>query len=172
MPDDLLRQARRQAEAILDEARADAEEVRASARAEAQAAAQAAQAAREEQGLREGARLRAEVEEEVVGLALAIAGRVLALAVEDPRAARESALRALRQAGACQRLVLRCHPTDEASLAGIAGELGPTGGGSIAVQGDPSVGKGGVLLETEAGEVDARVERQLERLGRGLLEAG
>lgn len=170
-PDD-VGQARRQAEVILGEARAEAERLRTAARAEAEAGALAAKAAREVRDGEARVRLQAELEEEVVGLALAIAGRVLALAVEDPRAARESAEKALRQSGGCERLVLRCHPADQAGLTDLAGDLRSAAGASLAVQPDPAVGRGGVLLETEAGAVDARVERQLERLARGLREAG
>lgn len=169
---DPVAEARRQADAILEAARAEAQGLRAAACAEAEAAALAVRAAREEQERGERSRLQVELGEEVVGLALAIAGRVLALAVEDPRAARESAQRALRQVGGWERLVLRCHPADEAGLAGLVDELRPAGGGPVAVQVDPAVGRGGVLLETEAGVVDARVEHQLERLARGLRETG
>jgi flagellar biosynthesis/type III secretory pathway protein FliH len=40
------------------------------------------------------------------------------------------------------------------------------------VREDPGVGRGGAVLETEAGAVDARLEAQLEVIGRSLREDG
>jgi len=167
---DLLDEARAQAETIVAAATAEAGRIAAAARAEADAAGEAREAERRH----DHARLRAEMEEEVVGLALAVAAKVLAVAADDPRAARESARRALRQAQGQERRTLRCHPADEAGLRAAAGELREPEGtaASLAILPDPAVGRGGVLLETEAGVVDARIEQQLRALARGLGEGG
>lgn len=168
---DLPGEARRQAAAIVAAARDEAERIRSAAREEVRAEARAAREARDAEEQGERSRIRAGDEEVVVALALAVAARVLALAVEDPRAARETARRALEQARGCERLLLRCHPGDEAPLR--SADLRPAGAlAALTIEPDPSVGRGGVLLETEAGTVDARVERQLERLAHGLVEAG
>jgi len=161
-----LDEARAQAEAILSAARAEAERIEGAARAEAAAALEA----RAAEGRRDRDRLRAELEEQVVGLALAVAAAVLAVAVEDPRAARETARRALRLAEGQEPRALRCHPADEAPLRAAAGELGGPGGSAapLAVVPDPAVGRGGVLVETGTGVVDARIEQQLRVLARGL----
>jgi len=160
-----LEAARAEADAILARARAEA------ARLEADAGAvlEARRVEREGEVRRDRERLREELEGEVVALALAVAAKVLAVAVEDPRAARETARRALRLAGGGERLRLRCHPADEASLR--AGALQPQGVvAPVAIVPDPAVGRGGALLETDAGAVDARIETQLGRLARGLSE--
>ncbi len=166
-PPALLAEARAQAEAIVAAARAEAVRIEAAARAEADACREAREAA----DRCERERLRAEVDEEVVGLALAVAAKVLAVAVEDPRAARESARRALRQVPGRGRCALRCHPADAGGLRSSADELwGPGVPGTLDIRPDPAMGRGGVLVETDAGVVDARIEEQLRALARGLGE--
>lgn len=160
-----LELARAEAEAILARARAEAARLEADARAEIEAR----RTAREGESRLGLERLREAMEEEVVALALAVAAKVLAVAVEDPRAVRETARRALRLAGGSERLRLRCHPEDEAALR--AGALQEDGAAApVLIVPDPAVGRGGALLETDAGAVDARIETQLGRLARGLAE--
>jgi flagellar biosynthesis/type III secretory pathway protein FliH len=176
-------------EELLGRERAAARADVAAARAEAaRLRAEAAEAGREE-GLRalegrraeveaEAARLRAEAvegaEEEIVRLALEVAGSVLALAVQDERAALESARRALARARGRKELAARVHPADAAALRAAAPALLASAprAGRLEIQEDPAVGRGGVLLETEAGSVDARIEAQLGELGRALRGEG
>jgi len=40
---------------------------------------------------------------------------------------------------------------------------------AVAIREDPAVGRGGVIVETEAGTVDARIETRLDALRRALL---
>jgi flagellar biosynthesis/type III secretory pathway protein FliH len=117
-------------------------------------------------------RLLDRAEEEIVHLALAVAGKVLALAVQDERAVVESARRALARVRGRKELVARVHPADVPALRAEGPGLlpGATRAERLEIRQDPGVGRGGVILETEAGTVDARIEAQLEALGQALLE--
>jgi flagellar biosynthesis/type III secretory pathway protein FliH len=102
-----------------------------------------------------------------------VAGKVLALAARDERAAVESARRALALARGRRELRARVHPADAAALRAEGPRLlAGSPESRLEVREDPGVGRGGVLLETEAGAIDARIEAQLEVLGRELLEEG
>ncbi len=61
-------------------------------------------------------------------------------------------------------VAVRVHPDDVALLeAGLAG-IGVPAGVAIAVQADPALSRGGCVLESGAGRVDATMETQLQRI--------
>jgi flagellar biosynthesis/type III secretory pathway protein FliH len=174
--------ARLEAERLLAEARGEALELTETARA---AAAALRESAREE-GRRDGAaaaaetltwaaaerdRLLATVEPEVVRLALAVAARVLRREAEHGRGiAGEMAARALAEARERVCVAVRIHPADleevrerEAALVAAV----PRASG-IAWVADPAVGRGGAVVQTETGSIDARLDSQLEAVGRVL----
>jgi len=109
---------------------------------------------------------------EALDLAVEMARRILARELAlAPGAVRGAAQEALRAARGRRRLRLRVHPAGAAALRdgqgdGLAGGLGP----AVAVEADPSLSPGDVVLETEAGTVDARVETRLAAF-RAALEA-
>jgi len=166
-----LAEGRRQAAAIL-----------AQARAEAEASHEAAVSAGREEGLARATevaaravllhdRLLARAEPELVELALAVAGRVLSRIVErDGGAVVELAARALEAVRQRSEVAIRAHPDDLAALRAaepqLLGALLRTR--RLALVGDAAVERGGVLVETEAGSYDARLAQQVEALGRAL----
>ncbi|GAO03911.1 FliH/SctL family protein [Anaeromyxobacter sp. PSR-1] len=175
------------ARALVDDARAEAARLVEAAAAEREAIrAEAVREGREEGMARAAAALAtagearaarlAGLEREVARLALDVArqllGRELAAA---PEAVADLAARALARAKDCRELVLRASPADAALLraeparsrlaALLARPEGP------ALREDPALPPGAVVVETEAGRIDARVEAQLAALERALEEA-
>jgi flagellar biosynthesis/type III secretory pathway protein FliH len=164
--------ARAEAQRIVGEARAAAEKIVAAARADAERARTAAH----ESGL---ANARAELaaallaagkardaalagaEREAQTLALAAAARIVGeiVALEPDRIAavvRDALSRARRARG----VDVRVHPDDVAMLE--AAELGP----AVRLVSDPGIARGGCVVKSELGVIDARVEVQLEAMAR------
>lgn len=172
--------------AVVD-AKEEAARIVASARAEADAVCEEARRAGFAAGREEGlasvtelaARLRAEAsrrEEEAapelrrlaVRIAEKILGRELQLA---PDAVVDVVRAAIVAARARRELVVRVHPDDLAAVAAAAPRLAAelARRGDVAVRGDAAVPRGGCLVDTEVGTIDARLDVQLAAIERALL---
>jgi flagellar assembly protein FliH len=184
---------REQPARIIEQAAAEAEGIREQARAEGyaegrragqeQGAAEVSSAARAlEQALRDIATLRAEVADAVeidaIELALELAGKILATALElRPELILEVIQGALRRLGDRRRITVAVNPDDLETVRQMIGEL-PVGGSGIEhceVLADERLGVGGVIVRAVEGEVDASVQTQLERAReviRASLETG
>lgn len=178
-----------QAEAILAAAQAEAEVVIAAAaeqgrsegHAEGLAAAhealepaRAALEAATRELAAERARLAAEAEAAAVELALALAEKVLGAALElRPELVLDVATGAVRRTDDRDHLVLQVNPDDlelvRASLDDVAARLG--GIGRLEVASERRVARGGCIVRTADGEIDARIEEQLARAAEVLREA-
>ena len=169
---EMVSRAEERARQIVGEAEEARERVLADARAagvrdaEARAAATLALAAAARD------RILADAETEVVDLAVAVARRVLARELAVPDAVVALARAALAEARARRQVVLRVSAADapgiraaESPLAAILGRA------ALEVREDPSLARGDVVVETEAGRIDARVEAQLEIVVRAMAEA-
>lgn len=167
----LRARAEDEAAAVLAQARAEAATLRTAARAEgeaegrAEAAAVLAAAAAARDASLEAAR--AEVARAALVAAERIVGAALAL---DPALVGGVVAEALARARRARRVVVRVHPEDlpvaESLRARIAARAGAAEGFALAP--DPSVGRGGCVVESELGRVDARVATKLEALERAL----
>ncbi len=162
--------AEREAEQIREQARAAAlEEGYAAGRAdalrelapsaEALAAALASARAREVDAAER-------IERDAVGLAISIAQKVVAGAIAvEPERVLDVIRGALRAIVERESVVLQVNPADlelvRDSLAEVAASLG--GIDHLEVQGERRVERGGALLRTSVGEVDARVQTKLEK---------
>jgi flagellar biosynthesis/type III secretory pathway protein FliH len=169
------------AEALLAVAEAEAAAHREAARAEilawhAEAEARGLEAGR---ALAAATLLRAEAvrdralrlaDDELVGLAVELARRLVGQALRDqPAAVRGMARAALQAARGRRRAILRLHPASAACLRAEAGELADLAGlPAVEVVGDPALSPGDALVETEAGTVDGRLEVRLADLRRAL----
>lgn len=103
----------------------------------------------------------ADIESVVVDLALELAAAVLEREVtvaENP--GREALARALALAPDHHDVVVRLNPAD-LEVIGEVSEMRP--GRDLILASDPSVGRGGCLLEAGAATVDARIEAGLDR---------
>lgn len=183
-----LSDARARAAGIVAAAEAEAEQIRAAARAEgfqeglADGRATAAEELRPAAGalveavgaVRELVASAAEtVEAEAVTLALSIAEKVVVGSIEvQPERILDvvrGALRALVERG---RLVVQVNPADLELVAGAVNELSGTLGGieHLEVQEERRVARGGTLVRTLVGQIDATIETKLERARAALME--
>jgi type III secretion system HrpE/YscL family protein len=166
-----LAEAEEQAGAIVARAEADREAIRAKAeeagrrQARAEAGAILAGAARARD------RLLAASEREVVAVAIDVARKVIARELStDPAAVGGMAASALGAARVRRQVTLRVHPDDAAATRAWVGS-GPAGVPGVGIEEDGRLAPGDVVVETEAGRIDARVETQLEALREALVEA-
>jgi flagellar assembly protein FliH len=123
-------------------------------------------------GIAEIARLRPrllrECEAELVQLALGIARRILRRELSvDPGALQGLVKGALDQLPAQDLCRVRAHPELEP---GIRKCLEREGRSGIEVVADPALERGGILLETARGKLDASLDTQLAEIGRGLAD--
>jgi flagellar assembly protein FliH len=158
--------AEAQAEAVREAARAEG---LAAGLAEARAVAAPAAAALAEalEGVRiERAELADRLERQAVELALDLAEKVLAgaLAVEPERVV-EAVRGALRGLVERERVTVLVHPDDLDTVRAAMGDLRDSLGGveHCEVQAERRVARGGAIVRTPDGDVDARVETKLER---------
>lgn len=156
----ILEHAQREAAALLDHARVEAEALRARTRDELQAEAARRLAELEVHAREQLERSRSDLQ----ALAIGIAERILHGELRQHPAHVAGVVAAcLEGALAAHQLRIRVHPDDvpyvERSL--------PEG---ASVHADPAIARGGCLIETDAGQIDGRLETQLaavrEALGR------
>jgi flagellar assembly protein FliH len=111
--------------------------------------------------------LRAEAERELLALAMAVARRVLRRELSlDPgiiQAVMRSCLEELRHAEVYR---LRLHPQDAPAVAGFFQQQQS----KVEVLPDSRITRGGAVFETSRGQLDARLETQLEEIERGLAD--
>lgn len=113
-------------------------------------------------------------EKDILDMICAIAQKVVCREVAlDNTPVKEAVIRAIEIATDKRSVQLRVNPEDFNYMEGLKpglfcrfGELG-----SLVVAADPSVKRGGCFLETPYGDVDARVETQLELIRRTLENA-
>jgi flagellar assembly protein FliH len=171
-----------QAAAVMDvlaEARAEAEQIRQSALAEGYAAGRAEALSALEPALSalggavgevraQQAEAAVELERRAVELGLALAQKVLAGALSvEPERVMDSVTGALRGIVERERITLMVNPDDLEIVRGAIDELRASLGGieHCEVQAERRVGRGGCIVRTPVGDVDARVETKLERAG-------
>jgi flagellar assembly protein FliH len=183
MAHQIIEAARQEAEQVLAEARAVAAEIeresceRGLAEGQASAAAETSRAVEDlrqqlTQSLLEVARLRAEIaaraERDLVRLAIEIAKKIVHREVVVDH---EIALTLARVALARlhNRAVARVclHPEDYNYIQTHRERLGTDS--SIEIVEDRAVGRGGCLVQTEMGDVDARIEQQFAEIERAFL---
>jgi len=170
-------EAKEEAAGIVADAHAKAEAIVAEARARAEAVAnESAKEAREREiarlaaehlALRVTEERRAERElERTKAVAVLLAERIVgeALRVEPERIAAIAA-EALRETRGARQVRIEASPDDAAALASLLGE------GVAEITAAPALARGSLVVHTELGRVDARLEPQLQRLAEALREA-
>jgi len=121
------------------------------------------------------ARAQRNVQGDLRTLAVRIAERILDRELSlNPDAVSDIVAAALRQAGAPRDIVLRVHPDDLKALERGRPRLLERALRAQALQfrADPSIGRGGCIVESELGTVDARLPVQLEAIERALRGGG
>jgi type III secretion protein L len=160
--------ARLEAERIVDEARARAALEGARAREEAREV-EIARLAASFVALREReASSLADAQDRIVELAVVLAERVIgeALALEPERVV-ELARAAIAEARGASRIRIDAHPLDVPALRTMLADVAI----SATVVSDETLGRGSLIVHTDLGRVDARLEPQLARLAAALKEA-
>jgi flagellar assembly protein FliH len=115
------------------------------------------------------ARFRAEVEEDAVKLALAIARKVLNRELaSDPEALAGLARVALDKLNVRELQRVRVHPTDAPAIDRLL--TASSGPKRVEVIGDKTLERGAAIFETERGTLDASVTTQLSEIERGLAD--
>jgi flagellar assembly protein FliH len=108
-----------------------------------------------------------ETEREMVQLALTLARRVVHREVTlDPELAAALAHVALERLGTTTPATVRLNPEDYTI---VAQDGARWGGQTVTVVPDPSISRGGCLVESAFGSVDATIERQFDELSRALF---
>ena len=109
-------------------------------------------------------------EQQLVQLALALARRIVRreLAADDELLGALARV-ALERLGEARPATIRLHPEDFARS--TAGRLEQWAAAHVSVVADPTVNRGGCLVESPFGFVDASIEAQLQELAGALLES-
>jgi flagellar biosynthesis/type III secretory pathway protein FliH len=171
-----------QADAVMDvlaEARAEADMLREAARAEGFAAGRADAVAALEPALAaltqavadvhaQQAEAASQLERRAVELGLALARKIVAGALEvEPERVLEAVTGALRGIVERERVIVLVNPDDLEIVREAMDNLKASLGGieHCEVQAERRVGRGGCIVRTPVGDVDARVETKLERAG-------
>jgi len=142
---------------------------RAEARREMEEAVHAALALLED-ARRERLVILRQAQQDAVRMALELAARILEREVSvSPEVVREQAAALLRRLEQGEKATLHVHPDDVPVIGPWLPELGRACGAALDVVADPAVGRGGVMVETQHGYLDGRLDRQLRRLGEALL---
>jgi flagellar assembly protein FliH len=165
----LAAEAERESELAAARAESYAEGLRAGQAEVSAAAAAFAAGAAELDAAR--ARSADEVEEAAVGLALLIAEKVLGGALEaQPERVLEVVRGALRRLTEPLPATLLVNPEDAELVRDSLADLSVEHGGELVVREERRVGRGGAVVRTQAGEIDAQIAAQLQRAAKVVAE--
>lgn len=165
----ILAKAQADAEALVAEARSKMEALEREARERNAADLDALAAALEVRAARARAEAIAQAERDVVALVTTIAERVLDAVIEDAPERIVPAVRAqLERVKRAKDVEIRVHPLDAVTLRRA---LGTDGDAAPRIHEDASIRRGGCIVSSEFGILDARVEVQLAAFARALSSA-
>ncbi len=117
--------------------------------------------------------LYSQVEREVVKLAVEIAKKIVCREIQaDPDIIQALVRVALGHVAEKSAVTVHLHPTDYNFVLEHRSELSPGGesGCEVVLLADKSIERGGCLVETECGEIDARIEERFREVERGFFE--
>lgn len=167
----LVAAAEERASAIVAGAEAERARVLAAAREEGRREGEARAAGALVVAAAERDRLLAGARRDVARLALAVARKILGDGLEEPAGLLALVDAAVAAARGRREIVVRVSAPDAAVIRGGEGRLAALGRAPVVVREDPGLPPGSVVVETEAGRIDASVEAQLDVLARALEEA-
>lgn len=116
-----------------------------------------------------------EAQADVIRFADAVARRVVHRMVQaDPTIIQDQLRHALELVSRPSRLRITMHPDDRALAEEVLpGLMAAIGGGAEAIlQVDASLTRGGCVLATDHGRIDASIDRQLDRIAEALVPSG
>jgi flagellar biosynthesis/type III secretory pathway protein FliH len=161
------------AEALRAEAKADAEAIRRQAFEDGLAAGLGRVSALIDAIARERAALLERGRDDLARLSVAVARKLLGRALDEwPELSVELVARSLRELGSARRVTLRVAPNSvagvEAALQRLAAQASE--GVQLTVEADDALAEGDVILDSELGRIDARLDVQYERIVAALTE--
>lgn len=105
------------------------------------------------------------METETVRLALAIAKKVIGTETEKPLVIQHVVRMAMEKVTNPRHLVLRLNPADIEAITAIKSELiADDADMSLSLQPDSAIQRGGCIIETQLGDVDARIDQQIKMI--------
>jgi flagellar assembly protein FliH len=111
----------------------------------------------------------AQAERDLVRLAIEIARKIVHREVTvDPEVVLAITRVALRRIHDQTSVTIHLHPDDYRYVKGRGDSLAH--GGTVELVEDPSIERGGCLIRTQMGDVDARIERQFAEIARGFFD--
>jgi len=173
--EEIMARAREQAAEILAEAREEAAAIRQGARKQGLEAGKSEVLSELAKARAERQRLLAGMQHDVVALALDVARKVIHREIgQSPEIVAEICSRALTRLVSARALEVRIHPEDLPVVEDRREVLAANAvaGANLEFVADWSVERGGCVIESESGRVDARLDTQLAALEKALLEEG
>ncbi|WP_155309624.1 FliH/SctL family protein [Desulfosarcina ovata] len=112
------------------------------------------------------------METETVRLALAIAKKIIGYEIEHAPIVSHVVKMAMEKIADPRQLIIRLHPGDIEAVESIKSDLIPIDEGNLAVriQADDTIQQGGCIIETQLGDVDARIDQQIKTIEALLID--
>ena len=112
------------------------------------------------------------VEKEMLGLSLEIASKVIQQKIErDEKIILKNLKHALKHLLDKGRIIIRLNPADLEIVSKHSKEIKSAEGlKELILEEDSKIARGGCLIHSELGHIDAQIETQLEMIGKALLE--
>jgi flagellar assembly protein FliH len=166
----IIAAAEERAAKLVSDAKANADEIRAKAYSEGLVAGESASAAAAIRMIEDLSALRQSASREAAKLAVAICRSVLSLQAEiDPTIVQSAAERALSQSIVGGELQILANTNDVKALEAIKDKLKLfTGGAVISILGDDQIERGGCIIRTEFGEIDASLAALIDGISQKL----
>jgi flagellar assembly protein FliH len=114
-----------------------------------------------------------QVEREVVKLAVEVAKKIVHREIQaDPEIIQTLVKVALSHVAEKSAVTVHLHPSDYNYILEHRSELssGPEDGREVVLLADKSIERGGCLIQTECGDIDARIEEEFREVERGFFE--
>jgi flagellar biosynthesis/type III secretory pathway protein FliH len=112
-----------------------------------------------------------QVEHEVVKLAIAVAKKIVHREIQVDRDIIQTLVRvALSHVAEKSSVTIHLNPTDYNYLLELRAELSQSEGRDIALLSDKSIERGGCLIQTDCGDIDARVQEEFREVEHAFFE--
>ena len=112
-----------------------------------------------------------EMEGKIVQIAIATAKKIIKKEIEeDPETIVRVTREALKRVRQAQKITIKVNPQDWMKLKEVQPELLSSSlrEGSVYIEKDEAIARGGSLVETDKGIIDARIERQIDEIDKVL----
>jgi flagellar biosynthesis/type III secretory pathway protein FliH len=162
--------ANRKAEDVIARATVEAAEIKARAATEGRREGQRVWAEALVELERERARMVGEAEDDLLTLAVQLAGRIVGREIEnEPSTAAEIVAETLQHVRGDRRITIEVAPADVPAVQSLSADLSAiVGGEPLVVRSNADIARGGCIVVTDSQRIDARLETQLTAIRRAL----